>query len=239
MNKNEQTKSLDMTYAEIEPALGPMGRRVGDWASLRAGPSAAIRLKQLEVKTGNEVRVTMLEKRSEIGARIFSGAVIERSALDALFPDWHSRYPDLPLAQLVTSSGVRLLTEEYSIPISHPSQMNSKGNYIASLSHIAAWLGGIAEELGVEVYPNFAAAQFLLSPLGIVTVPVQDGGTDGRTDNRPVPSLGCWSSQHAVPSPDGSKDGRPVHRKTEDGRMILVTRNESAAAADSAQGNSA
>ncbi|KAF8135857.1 hypothetical protein K438DRAFT_2031188 [Mycena galopus ATCC 62051] len=59
-------------------------------------------------------------------------------------------------------------------------------------------------------------------PVGIVTVPVQDGGTDGRTDNRPVPSLGCWSSQHAVPSPDGSKDGRPVHRKTVDGRMILV-----------------
>ncbi|KAF8207981.1 hypothetical protein K438DRAFT_1754729 [Mycena galopus ATCC 62051] len=59
--------------------------------------------------------------------------------------------------------------------------------------------------------------------LGIVTIPVQDGWTDGRTDNRPVPSLACWSSQHAVPSPDGSEDGRPVHRKTEDGRMILVS----------------
>ncbi|KAJ7250384.1 hypothetical protein C8J57DRAFT_1239343 [Mycena rebaudengoi] len=51
--------------------------------------------------------------------------------------------------------------------------------------------------------------------VGIVTVPVQDGWTDGRTDNRPVPSLGYWSPQHAVPSPDGSEDGRPVHRKTE------------------------
>ncbi|KAF8166921.1 hypothetical protein K438DRAFT_1856721, partial [Mycena galopus ATCC 62051] len=59
---------------------------------------------------------------------------------------------------------MRLLIEEYSIPIPHPPQINSKGNYIPSLSHIAAWLGGIAEELGIEVYPNFAAAQFLFSP---------------------------------------------------------------------------
>ncbi|KAJ6587431.1 hypothetical protein DFH09DRAFT_1274399, partial [Mycena vulgaris] len=51
--------------------------------------------------------------------------------------------------------------------------------------------------------------------LGIVTVPVQDGWTDGRTDNRPVPSQSYWSPQRAVPSPDGSEDGRPVHRKTE------------------------
>jgi hypothetical protein len=57
--------------------------------------------------------------------------------------------------------------------------------------------------------------------LGIVTVPVQDGWTDRQTDNRPVPSLGYWSPQHAVLSPDGSEDGRPVHQKTE-GRMILV-----------------
>ncbi|KAF8209281.1 hypothetical protein K438DRAFT_1754313 [Mycena galopus ATCC 62051] len=132
------------------------GRR-GHCRGRPSGLSAAIRLKQLEVKTGNELRVAILEKRSEIGARISSGAVIERSALDALFPDWHSRYPDLPLAQPVTSSGMRFLIEEYSIPIPHPPQMNSKGNF-------AAGLGGIAEELGVEVYPNFAAAQFLLPP---------------------------------------------------------------------------
>jgi hypothetical protein len=64
-----------------------------------------------------------------------------------------------------------------------------------------------------------ASVQVLTVLIGIVTVPVQDGWADGRTDNRPVPSLGCRSPQHPVPSPDGGEDGRPVHLKTDDGRM--------------------
>ncbi|KAF8143945.1 hypothetical protein K438DRAFT_1910993 [Mycena galopus ATCC 62051] len=97
----------------------------------------------------NELRVVLFKNCSEIRSYILSGAVMEPSALDALLPQWRETYPDHPLSQPVTSSG-RLLTE-----------MSNKGNYIASLSRVAAWLGGIAEEL---VYPGFASAQFFLSP---------------------------------------------------------------------------
>ncbi|KAJ7798847.1 hypothetical protein B0H14DRAFT_2904880, partial [Mycena olivaceomarginata] len=76
-------------------------------------------------------------------------------------PDWRST--EHPLSQPVTSSAMRWLTQKWSVPIPHPPQMNNKGNYIASLSRVAAWLGGVAEELGVEVYPGFAGARFLLS----------------------------------------------------------------------------
>ncbi|KAJ7080923.1 FAD/NAD-P-binding domain-containing protein [Mycena belliarum] len=126
-----------------------------------AGLSAAIRLKQLEVETGKEVRVVVLEKGSEVGSHILSGAVIEPTALDALLPDW--RQTEHPLSQPVTSSSMRFFTEKYTLPIPHPPQMSGKGNYIASLSRVAAWLGGIAEELGAEVYAGFAGARLLLS----------------------------------------------------------------------------
>ncbi|KAF8131338.1 FAD/NAD-P-binding domain-containing protein [Mycena galopus ATCC 62051] len=155
------------SYTPYDPSSEPREEEAVDVCIVGGGPaglSAAIRLKQLELETGNEVRVVLLEKGSEIGSHILSGAVIEPSALDVLLPDWRTTYPDHPLAQPVTSSGMRLLTEKYSIPIPHPPQMNNKGNYIASLSRVAAWLGGIAEEMGVEIYPGFAGAQFLLSP---------------------------------------------------------------------------
>ncbi|KAJ6562289.1 hypothetical protein B0H19DRAFT_1144084 [Mycena capillaripes] len=127
-----------------------------------AGLSAAIRLKQLEAETGKEVRVVVLEKGSEVGAHVLSGAVIEPSALDVLLPDWRND-PEHPLTQPVTSEGMRLLTEKWVIPIPHPPQMNNKGNYIASLSRMSAWLGGVAEGMGAEVYAGFAGARLLLS----------------------------------------------------------------------------
>ncbi|KAF8171375.1 hypothetical protein K438DRAFT_1773219 [Mycena galopus ATCC 62051] len=120
-----------------------------------AGLSAAIRLK---------VRVVVLEERNEIGAHLLSGAVIELSALDVLLLEWRTAYPDHALVQPATSSGMRLLTQEYWILFLHPPQIDNRGNSIASLSCVTAWLGGITEEMGVEVYPGFAGAQFLLSP---------------------------------------------------------------------------
>ncbi|KAJ7270712.1 FAD/NAD-P-binding domain-containing protein [Mycena haematopus] len=127
-----------------------------------AGLSAAIRLKQLEAETSLPVRVVVLEKGAEIGSHILSGAVIEPSALDALLPHWRTR--DHPLAQPVTSSRMRLLTERYALPLPHPPQMNNRGNYVASLSRVAAWLGTVAEDLGAEIYPGFAGARLLLAP---------------------------------------------------------------------------
>ncbi|KAF8148389.1 hypothetical protein B0H34DRAFT_736775 [Crassisporium funariophilum] len=129
-----------------------------------AGLSAAIRLKQLEREKGREIRVVVLEKGSEIGSHIVSGAVIEPRALNELLPDWSSM-PSHPLTQEATSSRMLYLTPKLSIPIPHPPQMNNTGNYIVSLSQFTRWLAGVAEEeYGVEIYPGFAGAQLLLSP---------------------------------------------------------------------------
>ncbi|KAG6819548.1 hypothetical protein H0H93_010794 [Arthromyces matolae] len=129
-----------------------------------AGLSAAIRLKQLERNRGNEIRVVVLEKGSEAGAHIVSGAVIEPRALNELLPDWN-QLPDHPLTMPATSSSMRFFTEKFSIPIPHPPQMSNDGNYIVSLSAFTRWLASIAEnEYGVEIYPGFAGAQLLYSP---------------------------------------------------------------------------
>ncbi|KAH9474917.1 putative electron transfer flavoprotein-ubiquinone oxidoreductase, mitochondrial [Psilocybe cubensis] len=128
-----------------------------------AGLSAAIRLKQIEREKGNEIRVVVLEKGSEIGSHIVSGAVIEPRALDELLPDWTSM-SDHPLTQPATSSKMLFLTPKMSLPIPHPPQMSNKGNYVTSLSQFTRWLAGVAEnEYGVEIYPGFAGAQLLLS----------------------------------------------------------------------------
>ncbi|KAJ7200876.1 FAD/NAD-P-binding domain-containing protein [Mycena pura] len=152
------------SYTPYDPDAEPREEELVDVCIVGAGPaglSAAIRLKQLEAETGKDVRVVVLEKGAEVGSHILSGAVIEPSALDALLPDW--RATDHPLAQPVTSSGMRLLTAKRAVPIPHPPQMNNRGNYVASLSRVAAWLGTVAEGLGAEVYAGFAGARFLLA----------------------------------------------------------------------------
>ena len=143
-----------------------------------AGLSAAIRLKQLANKAGNEeFRVLLLEKAGEIGAHILSGNVIEPSAVNELLPDWIS--PDNPSrfknATPATHDKMRFLTKNNSIPIPAPPQMNNHGNYIISLNQFCKWLGERAEELGVEVYPGFAASEVLYNPL--------DGSVKGVATN--------------------------------------------------------
>ena len=136
-----------------------------------AGLSAAIRLKQLANDAGNEeFRVLLLEKAGEIGAHILSGNVIEPSAVDELLPDWLSK--DNPLrfenATPATKDSMRFLTKNSSIPIPAPPQMNNHGNYIISLNQFSSWLGERAEEVGVEVYPGFAASEILYDHDGSV-----------------------------------------------------------------------
>ena len=126
--------------------------------------SAAIRLKQLANEAGNEdFRVLLLEKAGEIGAHILSGAVIEPSAIQELMPDWLS--DDNPSrfqhATPATGDKMRFLTATRSIPIPAPPQMNNHGNYIVSLNQFTRWLGERAEDVGVEVYPGFAASEVL------------------------------------------------------------------------------
>ena len=134
-----------------------------------AGLAAAIRLKQLAAAAGREVTVCVLEKGSEIGAHILSGAVIDPRALGELVPDWKTR--DAPIETPVTEDRFLVLTPDkaYRIPNALlPRLMNNHGNFIASLGNVCRWLAGIAEGLGVEIYPGFAAAEVLYDERGAV-----------------------------------------------------------------------
>ncbi len=124
-----------------------------------AGLSAAIRVKQLAAQAGREVSVCLLEKGSEIGAHILSGAVIETKALAELFPDW--RTSGAPLNTPAAEDRFLFLTDSSSFKLPTPPQMANHGNYIVSLGNFCRWLGEQAESLGVEIYPGFAAAEVL------------------------------------------------------------------------------
>ena len=133
--------------------------------------SAAIRLKQLANDAGNEeFRVLLLEKAGEIGAHILSGNVIEPSAITELIPNWLSEENPARFegATPATKDKMRFLTKTGSIPIPAPPQMNNHGNYIISLNELCKWLGERAEEVGVEVYPGFAASEVLYESDGSV-----------------------------------------------------------------------
>lgn len=135
-----------------------------------AGLSAAIRLKQLAEESGKEISVCILEKGSEIGAHILSGAVVDPKALDELFPDWRE-LDDNPLKVPVTENHHWILTEQKKREFPHilmPTFMNNKGTYTVSLGNFCRWLAGRAEALGVEIFPGFAAAEILYNDDGSV-----------------------------------------------------------------------
>jgi len=131
-----------------------------------SGLSAAIRIKQLAEQAGREISVCLLEKGSEIGAHILSGAVLEPHALAELFPDWQQR--GAPLNTPAGEDRLLFLTESGSWKLPTPPQMSNHGNYIISLGNLARWLGEQAEALGVEIYPGFAAAELLYHADGSV-----------------------------------------------------------------------
>ena len=134
-----------------------------------AGLSAAIRLKQLAAEAGREIGVCVLEKGSEVGAHILSGAVVDPKAMDELIPNW--RELDSPLTVPVTENLHWVLTEtgKYSLPhVMTPPFMHNKGTYTVSLGNLCRWLAGQAEALGVEIFPGFAAAEILFNDDGSV-----------------------------------------------------------------------
>ena len=131
-----------------------------------SGLSAAIRLKQLAAEQNQDISVCVLEKGSEVGAHILSGAVVEPRALDELIPDWKER--GAPLNTPATEDRFLFLSRETSYRLLTPPQMNNHGNYIISLGNLCRWLATQAEELGVEIYPGFAAAEVLYNNNGAV-----------------------------------------------------------------------
>ncbi|XP_046394961.1 electron transfer flavoprotein-ubiquinone oxidoreductase, mitochondrial isoform X1 [Ischnura elegans] len=133
-----------------------------------SGMSAAIMLKKLAEKSGKELKVCLVEKAAEVGGHILSGACIETRALDELIPDWKEK--GAPLNTPVTADKFALLTEtsRIPIPILPGMPMNNHGNYLVRLGHVVKWLGQQAEELGVEIYPGYAAAEVLYHEDGSV-----------------------------------------------------------------------
>jgi len=135
-----------------------------------AGLSAAIRFAQMAIESGEELTVCLVEKGSEIGAHILSGAVIETRALDELIPDWQEQ--GAPLNNPVTDDIFYYLTDDHQgmkLPsILVPSGLHNDGNYATSLGNLCRWLGEKAEELGVMLFPGFAASEVLYSEDGSI-----------------------------------------------------------------------
>jgi len=151
-----------------------------------AGPSglaAAIRLKQLAAKHQKELSVCIVEKGSEVGAHILSGAVIEARALNELIPDWRER--GAPLNTPAEDDRLLFLTKARAFRMPTPPQMNNHGNFIVSLGNVCRWLGKEAEGLGVEIYPGFAAAEVLFDEAGRVAG-VATGNMGVDRDGKPM-----------------------------------------------------
>jgi electron-transferring-flavoprotein dehydrogenase len=134
-----------------------------------AGLAASIRLKQLAGAAGRELSVCILEKGSEVGAHILSGAVVDPRALDELLPNW--RELDSPLTVRVIENHHWVLTARKKREMPHflmPPFMSNRGTYTVSLGNLCRWLAGQAEALGVEIFPGFAAAEVLFNDDGSV-----------------------------------------------------------------------
>lgn len=167
-NGNFDPQSLERESDEVDVCIVGGGP---------AGLAAAIRLKQLANEAGNEeFRVILLEKAGELGAHIVSGNVLQPTAMNELFPDWLSEDNPSRFEGATPAKGdkMRFLTKNSSFPLPAPPQMNNHGNYIVSLNELTKWLGERAEEVGVEVYPGFAASEVVYN---------QDGSVKGVATN--------------------------------------------------------
>jgi electron-transferring-flavoprotein dehydrogenase len=161
-----------------------------------SGLSTAIRLRQIAEETGNELSVCVIEKGSEVGAHILSGAVLEPRALNELFPDWKER--GAPLHAPVAEDRFMYLTRTSGFRMPTPPQMNNHGNYIISLGNLCRWLAEQAEGLGVEIYPGFAAAEVLYAEDGSVRgIATGDMGIgkDGQPTSNHTPGIELHAKQ--------------------------------------------
>ena len=143
-----------------------------------AGLATAIRLKEVAAAAGAELSVVVVEKGSEVGAHILSGAVVDPIGLDRLLPDWRSD-PDRPLKTAVSEDRFLYLTAASGLRLPNilmPKLMDNHGNFVGSLGNVVRYLGRKAEEAGVEIYPGFAAAEVLYEDGHVVGIATGDMG---------------------------------------------------------------
>ncbi len=161
-----------------------------DLVIVGAGPSglsAAINFKKLCKKNGKDFSVCIVEKGSEVGAHILSGAILEPRALNELIEDWKTN-EDCPVKVPVKKESLKFLTEtkSYEIPgIFTPSVMHNKGNFIISLGNFCKWLAKKAEDLGVEIYPGFSASELLIENDKLNGIITGDLGLDKNGERGP------------------------------------------------------
>ena len=162
-----------MNQVELLEQFGPRESMDYDLVIVGGGPaglSAAIKAKQLANASGNDISVCVLEKGSEIGAHILSGAVMDPKALNELFPNWKEL--GAPLTTEVTQDQFLFLSADHSYQVPNwilPECFKNEGNYIVSLANVTRWLGEQAEALGVEIFPGFPAADILYNEQGAVS----------------------------------------------------------------------